>query len=90
MPNTNGGRARRTPDRPTGGDASAAELWEAVLQAREVLAHERTQPRSSSATEARVTLLHALEAYVDHLERHRRPIPYAIRDELRLQRLTSS
>ena len=37
---------------------------------------------------ARAVLLEALEAYVRSLEERSHPIPYALRDELRLQRLT--
>jgi hypothetical protein len=39
---------------------------------------------------ARDQVLRALEAYAACLAEQRRPIPYALRDELRLLRLTSS
>jgi hypothetical protein len=37
---------------------------------------------------ARAELLSALEAYAASLTHHRRPIPYTLRDELRIKRLT--
>lgn len=66
-----------------------AELWGAVVTAREALARQRQQPQRTSDPEARAALLDALEAYVESLEERGLPIPYAIRDELRIQRLTS-
>lgn len=63
-------------------------LWDAVVRARVVLAHQRQLPQSWSVSLARTDLLSALEAYVESLDERGRPIPYAIRDELRLQRLT--
>jgi hypothetical protein len=67
---------------------TARGLWEAVLSARAVWAHERLLPQRGSEPNARLALLDALEAYVKSLDERGRPVPYALRDELRLQRLT--
>ncbi len=72
-------------------DTDPALLWERVVTCRVALRRERSQPANSSAhSAARDNFLRALEAYADCLAEHRRPIPYALRDELRLLRLTSS
>ena len=67
-----------------------ASLWDAVLTARAALEHERQLHQRPAELTARAVLLEALEAYVRSLEERSRPIPYALRDELRLQRLTSA
>jgi len=64
-----------------------ATLWDAVLSARADLAHERHLPERRQAPSARVTLVAALQSYVDSLTERGHPVPYALRDELRLQRL---
>ncbi len=66
-----------------------ADLWKAVLVARDALAHERHLRQRQSEPSARAALLEALEAYVRSLDERGHPVPYALRDELRLQRLTS-
>lgn len=66
------------------------DLWDAVLDARAVWAEERHFPRRGTDCSARTELLHALEAYVRSLDQRGRPVPYALRDELRLVRLTAS
>jgi hypothetical protein len=72
-------------------DADPGVLWERVVECRAALRRERSQPANSSAhSAARDRFLRALEAYASCLAEHRRPIPYALRDELRLLRLTSS
>ena len=72
-------------------DTDPALLWERVVTCRVALRRERSQPANSSAHgAARDNFLRALEAYADCLAEHHRPIPYALRDELRLLRLTSS
>jgi hypothetical protein len=79
------------PPRPrldTRAGVTPATLWDAVLTARAALVHERHLHRSLAAPTARAVLLEALEAYVRSLEERSHPIPYALRDELRLQRLT--
>jgi hypothetical protein len=65
-----------------------AFLWHQVLEARRVVASERLSPAGGSSSTARADLLSALEAYAVSLTDHRRPIPYALRDELRMRRLT--
>src|SRR4051812_2437330 len=65
-----------------------ASLWDAVLTARAALVHERNLHQRPTELTARAVLLQALEAYVRSLEERSHPIPYALRDELRLQRLT--
>ena len=69
--------------------AAPTVLWEEVVRARAALADERQLTQGSAAAAARAELLRALEAYVESLSARGRPIPYAMRDELRLQRLTS-
>jgi hypothetical protein len=71
-------------------------LWNKVVKARSVVASRRRDspiPSSSpgytaAGAIARADLLSALEAYAASLTRHRRPIPHALRDELRIKRLT--
>jgi len=63
-------------------------LWNAVLSARADLARERLQPQRHLERAAKVALLEALESYVKSLTDRGHPVPYALRDELRLQRLT--
>jgi hypothetical protein len=70
---------RRTP--PAG-------LWQAVLKARADLAHKRHLPRRDLEPSARAALVQALELYVNSLDERGHPVPYPLRDELRLQRLT--
>jgi hypothetical protein len=65
-----------------------AELWDVVLGARAALEHERQVSLKSSEPSARVELVRALESYVASLTERGHPVPYALRDELRLQRLT--
>ncbi len=86
-----------TPTRPvaSGAESRRADraeeplvLWGRVLDAREVVTRERLVPLGRSLAMARGDLLLALDAYVSSLVRRGRPIPYALRDELRLQRLT--
>lgn len=67
---------------------TATRLWDAVVSARATLAHERRLSQRSLELKARLALLDALEAYVASLDERGRPVPYALRDELRLQRLT--
>ena len=63
-------------------------LWAQVVEARRVVASERLTPGGGSSSTARADLLSALEAYAVSLTNHGRPIPYALRDELRMRRLT--
>ena len=74
---------------PTGGGClTATALWQRVLSARAAWAHERHLPQRGLEPNARVALLDALEIYVKSLDQRGHPVPYALRDELRLQRLT--
>lgn len=63
-------------------------LWNKVLKARGVVSRQRHLPVSRSTAAARAELPSALEAYAASLTNHGRPIPYVLRDELRLKRLT--
>ena len=65
-------------------------LWHQVIRARGLVAQQRHQTLNRPITNARGELLAALEAYVSSLATRGRPIPYALRDELRLQRATCS
>ena len=62
-------------------------LWNKVVKARSVVAAQRHLPMRRPSI-ARAELLSALEAYAASLTDRGRPIPYALRDELRLRRLT--
>jgi hypothetical protein len=65
-----------------------AGLWKAVVRARADLAHQRHLSQRHLEPSARVTLVEALESYVESLAERGHPVPYPLRDELRLQRLT--
>lgn len=65
-------------------------LWNDLLSARDAVTRSRRLPMDAAGTTARHDLLAALEAYVACLVAHHRPIPYALRDELRLQQRTMS
>jgi hypothetical protein len=74
--------------RPALVDKPLEQLRVEVRAARELLASERCG-RGHNAAEVlllRRGLLSALEAYVDRLDAEHFPVPYALRDELRLQR----
>ena len=63
-------------------------LLQDVLDARRALAEDRrapTGPKGSSGA-ARGDLLCALDAYTAALASRHLPVPYALRDELRIQR----
>jgi hypothetical protein len=64
-------------------------LWGAVLNARADLAHRRSLPGHLEPS-VRVALVTALESYVESLAERGHPVPYALRDELRLQRSVRS
>jgi hypothetical protein len=65
-----------------------AVLWGRVLEARSNVHRQRRSPINGAHADARATLLKALESYAASLTTRRRPIPYALRDELSLMRLT--
>lgn len=72
----------------SGGAVEPTILWEKVVKARAVVAQQRHLPGSRISSIARAELLSALEAYVESLTIRRWPIPYGLRDELRIRRLT--
>ena len=74
--------SRLSPHRPL--DA----LWEELVSARAAVVEARQGPQgAASMTEAaRQRLIAALEAYTAELQAHNLPIPYRLRDDLRLQR----
>src|SRR3954451_22581481 len=76
------------PARDRGGDSSPALLWAAVVSARAALADERNPLPRPPQSRTRGALLDALEAYVRSLGQRGHPTPYAMRDALRLLRLT--
>ena len=59
-----------------------------VVRARDAICEVRREHASSRSEvgHARHDLVTALEAYTSCLQRLGRPVPYALRDELRLQR----
>jgi hypothetical protein len=63
-----------------------SRLWKAVLNARADVAQERRQTQPDPR--ARIALVDALQSYVNSLAQRNHPVPYALRDELRLQRLS--
>ena len=71
----------RRPDEPT-------VLWNRVVRARALVTQQSFLPISRSNAIARAELLSALEAYVASLTKHGWPIPYGLRDELRIRHLT--
>lgn len=66
-------------------------LFNDIVDARATLAQERqrTGAPTGSCSEARAQMLCALKAYTAALEGHRLPVPYALRDELRIQQRVS-
>ena len=66
----------------------ASVLWNKVVEARAVVARQRNLPNAQFGWVARADLVAALEAYVAYLTERGRPIPYTLRDELRIRRLT--
>lgn len=63
-------------------------LWEELVSARAAVVEARQGPQgSSNMTEAtRHHLITALEAYTSELQAQDLPIPYRLRDDLRVQR----
>lgn len=64
------------------------ELLRDVVQARQAILKVRRVPMNNRTDlgNARHDLVLALDAYTSCLEELGRPVPYALRDELRLQR----
>ncbi|MCW2866319.1 MAG: hypothetical protein JWR20_507 [Marmoricola sp.] len=75
---------------PPGGPDGAWALWSRVEETREHATHLRSVITAGTARQAssRWDCLEALQAYADHLAAHQRPLPYQLRDELRLLHLT--
>jgi hypothetical protein len=65
-------------------------LWNRLVRARATVAQQRHLAITGPGMSGRGELLSALEAYVASLVSRGRPVPYTLRDELRLQRLTCS
>jgi hypothetical protein len=62
-------------------------LLDAVICARSALADRRHEANSlASIDDARARMLTTLEAYIAALRALRLPVPYGLRDELRVQR----
>lgn len=63
-------------------------LWEELVSARAAVAEARQGPQGASSMTgpARHHLISALEAYTAELVAQNLPIPYKLRDDLRLQR----
>jgi hypothetical protein len=68
--------------------APLSDLLGDVMRARDAVGKVRRVPQVSRVDvgNARHDLVLALEAYTSGLEALGRPVPYALRDELRLQR----
>lgn len=70
--------ARREPRTPLG-------VFQAALEHARVDLAEKRHHNDRVLPAARATVLRALEAYVAELDARQLPIPYALRDELRIQ-----
>jgi len=77
----------RAPD-PSLGFDHLLELFQDVARAREALSVARRAPlgRSRLVDAPRTALLAALEAYTAELNARNLPVPYGIRDDVRIQR----
>ena len=66
-----------------------SSLIQEVISARAAMTAARRAPLGSSnvVKQTRTRLLDALEAYTAELDARHLPVPYAIRDDLRIQRL---
>ncbi len=63
-------------------------LWNKVVKPRSVVASARHTSVNRYSSTARAELLSALGAYAASLTNHKPPIPYSLRDELPMRRLT--
>ncbi len=79
---------RSGPPAPEPGQRGLSDLYEEVNRARRVVTEQRgvhgLQPWAAVAAQGE--LLAALESYAAALESVHRPLPYRLRDELRLYR----
>lgn len=72
---------------PQGPTAPLEVLGRRVRDARIAVGEQRQGPAGSvEVLKARESLLDALDDYITALEAHRVPVPYLLRDELRLHR----
>ena len=76
-------RALSTPEQRAAG-APVGLLLREVVDAREFLAVARTTGDPELTRRARSILCHALTSYTRALTQRALPVPYAVRDELRL------
>lgn len=81
--------ATPAPDSPLGSDPLSA-LFQEVVNARAAMTVARRAPLGTSSVVdvARKRLLLALEAFTAELDARHLPVPYGIRDDLRIQRRT--
>lgn len=63
------------------------DLWDDVVRARVGVAEERHDPQHHVGPTARIALVSALEAYLGDIAERGYPAPYALVNELNLQRL---
>ena len=75
---------------PSFGSETLVELFQEVSSAREAMVVARRAPLGTPGVVegSRTRLLRALEAYAAELEARHLPVPYGIRDDLRIQRRT--
>jgi hypothetical protein len=67
-------------------DPVQAALWKDLLAARAEVSRRRRAPGRQALSQSHALLLAALEAYIACLVERDRPVPYALRDEVRLWR----
>ncbi|RYP83720.1 hypothetical protein EKO23_18355 [Nocardioides guangzhouensis] len=67
-------------------DPVQVALWKDLLAARAEVRRRRRSPGRQALSQSHVLLLAALEAYIACLVERDRPVPYALRDEVRLWR----
>lgn len=67
-------------------DAVQTALWKDLLTARAEVSQRRRALGRQALTQSQTQLLAALEAYITCLAERERPVPYALRDEVRLWR----
>jgi hypothetical protein len=81
------GAVNRRPRAAPPGAARLSRLLQEVKSARALLEDQRRLPGTVvRPASAHAKLVEALDAYIDALESKGHPIPYAMRDELRLLR----
>jgi len=78
--------AEQVPEHNPRPGSTPAVLWQAVLSARADRAQLRKRPLPGRDAVAQTGLLDALEGYVHSLHARGLPVPYALRDELCIER----